>query len=178
MPLIEIKNRFDGEVIYSAEALSLRDCLELSVKDNVNLGGADLGGADLGGAYLGGANLGGAYLGGADLGGAYLGGAYLGGAYLGGAYLGGAYLGGAYLGGAKIKDDIEISLPLIGIYTPIYNVMIFDAHMQIGCKFFSLAEWWGFDNRTIAEMDGKQALTWWGLWKAPLQAICQAEGRA
>ena len=116
--MIEIKSRYGGKVVYTAEhAADVRAALVEAVKGGAYLGGADLGGADLGGAYLGGANLGGANLGGANLGGANLGCANLGGAYLrganlggadlggadlGGADLGGAYLGGAYLGGANL----------------------------------------------------------------------------
>ena len=137
MPLIEIKNRYTGEVIYSAEALSLRKCLELAAKDNANLADANL----------------------AD------------------AYLSGANLAGANLAGAYLRDNIKISQVPIQVSTTTYYVTIYDAHMQIGCKLFSLAEWWAFDDRAIAEMDGKQALKWWARWKGPLQAICEAEGR-
>jgi len=63
MAIIEIKSRYDQKVIFSAEATSIKMCLEIAVKKS-----ADLGGADLGDAYLGGADLRGAYLGGADLG--------------------------------------------------------------------------------------------------------------
>ena len=82
MPLMEIKNRFNGAVIYSCEALSMKECLGLAFKDNVNLRGADLCGADLRGADLRGANLRGADLRGADLRGANLRGADLRGADL------------------------------------------------------------------------------------------------
>ena len=67
---IEIKNRFNREVIISGEYLSVKDAIlknsgaDLSYAD---LRGADLGGADLNYADLGDADLGGADLGGADL---------------------------------------------------------------------------------------------------------------
>jgi len=107
----EIKNRWSGEVQFTAEIeadenASLGFKIGLAVKwaieSGAKLGGANLRGADLGGANLRGANLRGAYLGGANLRGAYLGGANLGGASLRGAYLGGANLRGAYLGGANL----------------------------------------------------------------------------
>lgn len=47
MQLVEIKNRFNGELIYSCEALSMKECLELALKDNADLRGADLRVADL-----------------------------------------------------------------------------------------------------------------------------------
>jgi len=98
---IEIKNRYNGNVIISGKYESIKDCLEKN-KD-ADLRGADLEGADLGGAYLRGADLRGAYLRGADLRCANLGGAYLGGAYLRGANLRGADLEGAYLRGADLR---------------------------------------------------------------------------
>ena len=96
---IEIKNRYNGNVIISGKYESIKDCLEKN-KD-ADLEGADLGGADLRGADLGGADLRGANLRGADLEGADLGGAYLSGADLRGADLRGTYLEGADLRDAK-----------------------------------------------------------------------------
>jgi hypothetical protein len=98
---MEIKNIY-GNVIYTSDALTLKDSVVEAVSKKAYLGGAYLTGADLTGAYLGGANLGGANLTGAYLGGAYLRGAYLRGANLTGAYLGGAYLRGANLTGAYL----------------------------------------------------------------------------
>ena len=87
---IEIKNRFNGEIILSGEYDSVKDALEKN--RGANLVGANLGGADLGGANLRGANLRGANLGGADLMDAYLMGANLRDANLRGADLRGADL--------------------------------------------------------------------------------------
>ena len=128
----EIKNRFTGDVNFTAEI----DCKEgdsnsikiglsvvWAVKNDADLGYAKLRGAYLWDANLGGANLGGAYLWdanlrganlvdanlwdanlrGANLGYANLGGANLRGANLGGAYLGYANLGGANLRGANLE---------------------------------------------------------------------------
>ena len=80
MQTFEIKNRWDGKVLFSAGGKTLRDVVQQAVQS-----GAYLDGAYLGGAYLGGANLDGANLDGANLDGAYLRGAYLRGANLGGA---------------------------------------------------------------------------------------------
>ena len=62
---IEIKNRFDGKVMFGGEYENIKVCVKAAVNAK-----ADLVGADLGGAYLGGAGLRGADLGGANLGGA------------------------------------------------------------------------------------------------------------
>jgi len=108
--LVEIKNRFSGQIIISGKYASIKKCLE----DNggadlreanlceANLRGADLGGANLRGADLGEADLRGADLRGADLGEADLMGADLRGADLGEADLMGANLGKANLGGANL----------------------------------------------------------------------------
>ena len=53
---IEIKARFGGKVLYTAEnAADVREALVAAVKERADLRGADLRGADLGGADLGGA---------------------------------------------------------------------------------------------------------------------------
>ena len=151
-----------------------------------DLYGANLYGANLYGAYLHGANLYGANLYGADLRGAYLLGADLRGADLRGAYLYGANLRGADLHGANLYganlydadgEKIIIEKVPIQILTDTYDIIIFDAHMQIGCEFHLLSDWWGFSNKRISEMDGTKARRFWELWKAPLKEICKANGR-
>jgi uncharacterized protein YjbI with pentapeptide repeats len=128
----EIKSRWSGAVLFSAETDSLKLAVELAVKSRAYLAGANLAGADLAGANLAGANLAGADLAGADLAGAYLAranltranltdanladanlaranltdanlaGANLAGANLAGADLAGADLAGAYLARAYL----------------------------------------------------------------------------
>jgi len=112
---IEIKSRWDDNVILCGEYENIKDCLEKNrgaYLEGANLRGANLRGAYLRGANLRGANLMGAYLRGANLRGAYLEGAYLRGANLRGAYLEGAnlrdaYLMGAYLEGAYLEGAKE-----------------------------------------------------------------------
>ena len=110
--MIEIKSRWDGSVLYTAEnASDVRAAVEEARLHDADLRGADLHdadlhdadlrGADLTDAYLHGADLRGANLYGANLRGADLRGADLRGADLRGADLRGAYLRGAYLRGAK-----------------------------------------------------------------------------
>ena len=98
MPLMEIKNRFDGSVLYSGEALTMTELLENAVKDGASLYGANLYGANLDGANLDGASL--------------------------------------Y--GANLAEGITISKKPISISTTTYSLIVFDAHMRIGCKFYSL----------------------------------------
>src|SRR3990167_3127586 len=99
---IEIKSRFNGNIIFSVEAGSLKAALEIAVKSGANLYRANLSGANLSGADLSGANLYRANLSGADLSGANLYRADLSGANLYRANLSGANLSGADLSGANL----------------------------------------------------------------------------
>ena len=100
---IKIKSQFDDRIPYECEAESMLVALQVAVKSDAYLHGADLHGADLHGANLRGAYLSGAYLHGADLSGANLSVANLRDANLRGANLSGAYLSDANLRGAKIN---------------------------------------------------------------------------
>ena len=97
--IINILNRFTGEVLFSAEIECKPDeppsvkfglAVRVAIKARANLEGANLEGANLEGANLAGAYLEGAYLEGANLAGANLEGANLEGANLARAYLEGA----------------------------------------------------------------------------------------
>jgi len=141
-------------------------------------GGANLKGANLAGANLRGANLAGAYFAGANLRGAYfeganLEGANLAGAYLAGADLAGASLGVANLGGANGMND-WVKCIQIETYAIAYTAEI----LQIGCESHPIADWRNFDNRRIAEMDGKTALKFWSKyrdWIFQTIALCPAK---
>ena len=102
MPHFEIKNRFDGLVIYQDEAASFKALVEAAVKAKAPMSGADLSGADLSWADLYGANLSWANLYEADLSWANLYGANLYEADLYEADLSGADLSGANLYGANL----------------------------------------------------------------------------
>jgi len=102
--------------------------------------------------------------------------ANLSGADLSGAYLSRADLSGADLSGAN-GEKITIEKTPIQILTEVYDIIIFDEHMKIGCEFHSLAEWWAFKDSQIAEMDRTRARKFWKAWKALLKAICKANGR-
>ena len=181
MNKIEIKDRFNNEVIYSHECENntLKITCMKAVFDKISLRGADLGGADLYGADLygadlRGANLRGADLGGADLGGADLGGANLRGADLRGADLGGADLGGADLGGANLRDadlgganlrdadlrDADLRGAAIVIYGMTWTIQIAKNHIRIGCQSHSLEKWIDFTDDEIDSMHS-DALEFW-----------------
>jgi hypothetical protein len=141
------------------------------------LADANLAGANLAGAYLAGANLAGANLAGANLADANLAGAYLAGAYLADAYLAGANLAGANLAGAKWRDGIVLKRAPLYLSGLRWSVVILDDHMQIGCELHSIAEWSAFDDRRIANMDGRDALRFWRAHKDALLALAKSDGR-
>ena len=151
MQTFEIKNRWDGKVLFSAGGKTLRDVVQQAVQSGADLGGADLSGANLGSAYLHGANLRGANLYGADLRSADLrsadlGGAYLDGANLRGANLRGAYLRSAYLDGANGKNLTLVGARPVFLLGPIgsrcdyLTAYLTDAgvHVRAGCFFDTL----------------------------------------
>ena len=107
---------------------------------------------------------------GADLKGAALEGADLEGANLRGADLRRAYLEGADYNGEKLtKEPIQ----LLGLK---YFVMIIGTKIKIGCEEHTQKEWFKFTDKEISEMDGKQALKWWKIWKPILKKIIK-EGK-
>jgi hypothetical protein len=101
--MFEIKDRYDGKTIYTADCKTRAECVVGAGKSRADLPGANLYGANLSRANLYGANLPGANLSRADLYGADLSGANLSGANLSRANLYGADLPGAYLYGANLS---------------------------------------------------------------------------
>jgi len=200
MKQVQIKNRWNGEVLYTADipddtpsGMEMRLSLEKATEAGANLADADLARANLAGANLADANLAGAYLAGAyladadlagadlaraNLAGAYLAGAYLARAYLAGANLAGAYLADANLAGAKWRDGVVISKTPIQLYGLHWVVTILDAHMQIGCELHSLAEWAAFDDARIVAMDGRDALRFWRDHKEALLSLARSCSRS
>ena len=172
---IRIRHLTTDAVLFECEApddlhsgLHMRHALEKAVEAH-----ADLSGANLSGANLSGANLSGANLSGANLSGAYLSGANLRGANLSGAYLRGANLRGANLSDASFGEGVTTEqgvLQLIGLR---WDVIIFDAHMRIGCQMHPLSDWASFDDRRIVEMDGADALRFWRQHKSALLTLAQ-----
>ena len=128
MKQVQIKNRWGGEVLYTADipddtpsGLEMRAALEKATQERAdlacaNLAGANLAGANLARADLAGANLAGANLARADLAGANLAGANLADANLARADLAGANLAGADLAGADLAGANLARADLAGAY--------------------------------------------------------------
>ena len=163
-----IKNRFTGDVQFTAElgaefegasnAVKLGAAVRIAVKAGAYLARANLAGANLADANLADANL-------AD-------------AYLAGANLARANLARAYLADAKWRDGVVISQQPIQLYGLHWSVTILDAHMQIGCELHSLAEWSEFDDARIVAMDGRNALRFWRDHKDALLSMARSCGRS
>jgi hypothetical protein len=58
-----------------------------------------------------------------------------------------------------------------------WAVTITDSHMRIGCQFHPLTAWCDFDDKTIAAMDGREALRFWRQHKALLLGLAATGGR-
>jgi hypothetical protein len=99
---IQIKNRWDGSVIFEGEFESLMHAVTEAVSKGKSLADANLAGAYLASANLARANLARANLARADFAGANLADANLAGAYLAGAYLARADFAGANLADANL----------------------------------------------------------------------------
>jgi hypothetical protein len=111
---IQIKHRYTGDVIFEAEALTVKLAIVAAVEADADLRGAVLTGADLADADLRGAVLTGADLADADLRGAVLTDADLTGAVLADAVLTGADLTGAVLTDADLTGAVLTGAVLRG----------------------------------------------------------------
>ena len=155
----QINHRWNDSVLFECDVpdnmesgLRTRHALEKAVD-----AGANLYGANLSGAYLSGANL-------SD-------------ANLSGANLSGAYLYGANLSGAKWRDCVIINKVPIQLFGLRWRVTILDEHMQIGCELHKLTDWEEYDDKRIAEMDGRAALRFWRKHKDVLLGLAKSAGR-
>ena len=160
----QIKSRWDESVLFEcdvpddmASGLRTRHALEKAVAAKTYLSGANLSGANLSGAYLSGANLSGAYLSGAKL--------------------SGANLSDANLSGAKWRDGVIINKVPIQLFGLHWRVTILDEHMQIGCELHKLTDWEEYDDKRIAEMDGRAALRFWRKHKDVLLGLAKSAAR-
>ena len=150
---LSILSRFNASILFEheAEENSLKITLQVAVKTDADLYGADLRGAKLRDADLRGANLYGADLRGADF--------------------RGANLYGADLDGEKL---VKTPLQLNNLK---WFVLISDKYLRIGCQRFTIEEWRNFDDAAIVKMDFA-ALKFWRKWKAPIIALCDAHNTA
>ena len=109
----------------------------------------------------------------ADLRDADLSGAVLRDADLSGADLRDADLRDADLRGADINNTTGNSRHVKSLQTDLWPVAYTATHMQIGCQRHPIADWLGFDDVRISDMD-RRALAWWRVWKPILAQIIAA----
>ena len=145
MNKIEIKNRFNGSVIFShdCENNTIKLTIEEAVEAKVSLSMADLSYADLIGADLIGANLRGANLSGANLIRANLIRADLSGADLSGANLSGANLSDANLSRADLIGADLSEANKVPMYCK-WSYGITEDKIHIGCEKRTITEWDAF----------------------------------
>jgi len=151
---IQIKNRWNLEVIFECEADSMRLAVELAVSKKINLGGSNLRYSNLGGSDLRGSNLSGSDLRYSDLSGSDLRGSDLSGSNLSGSDLRYSDLSGSKYGDYAITIT---PLQILGLY---WDVLILDTAIKIGCQMHSIDEWDKFDDSTIKGM-ANNALPFW-----------------
>ena len=94
-----------------------------------------------------------------------------------GANLTDANLTDANLTGAKWRNGIVINKPQIQLFGLHWSVTILDSHMKIGCELHALADWAAYDDKRIAEMDGREALRFWRAHKDVLLSLAASAGR-
>ena len=131
-----------------------------------NLSNADLSYANLSYACLNNANLNNANLSNANLRYADLSNACLNNANLSYADLSYACLSYATGNGRELKSIAASSQYAIA-YTSI--------ELVIGCERHLISDWFSFDDARILEMDGRDALKFWRVWKPLLQQLIDAE---
>jgi len=157
---IQIKSRFTDTVLLALNAETLVGAdLHHADLHHANLHRADLRGADLRRSNLSGSDLHRSDLHRSDL---------------RGSDLRGSYLSGADLSGAIIRDGITIQTVPLQISGLLYPVIIFDAHIQIGCEFHSIEDWASFDDERIARMDGVAARKFWKVHKDAILALANS----
>jgi uncharacterized protein YjbI with pentapeptide repeats len=102
---IEIKNRWNGSVLFSVEATSMKEAVEVAVKSGSDLSDSDLRGSNLSGSDLKGSDLRGSDLKGSDLSDSDLRGSDLRGSDLRGSDLSGSDLRDSDLRGSDLSDS-------------------------------------------------------------------------
>jgi hypothetical protein len=86
-----------------------------------------------------------------------------------------ADLSGANLRDADLRGAAGNCREIKTLQTAIWTVTYTNLSMAIGCQQHSLAEWLGFSDKCISEMDSK-ALGFWTKWKPILIAIGVFDG--
>ena len=143
----------------AAESHKKRLAVLWAIENHADLSSADLSSADLSYADLSYANLSYANLRYADLRSADLSSADL--SYANLSY---ADLSYADLSSATYGEGIPLTKPPVFLLGLIWDVMILDKHIKIGCQLHSTTEWENFSDEEINSMEDR-ALDFWKQWK-------------
>ena len=138
--MIEIKNRFNGQVIFGGEYDTLLEAVIAAVNGGANLHDANLRDADLSGANLRGANLSGANLSDADL---------------RDADLSGANLSDANLRDADLSGAVGGNVRMTAMQLSPYRLVIIDDICWGGCTKKTMDEWLEFEGDELNDSDKK-----------------------
>lgn len=82
-----------------------------------------------------------------------------------GADIRGADFRGADLSGTDLRGALGIKLIIPETSCVPYYIVMTDTHIKICCEYHTIEEWFAFDDRSIVEMDGKDALKFWRVWR-------------
>ena len=147
---IEIKNRFNGNVIFTHECENntIKITVEAAVKLKVNLSEANLSGANLYRANLSEANLSGANLYRANLSGANL-------------YRANLYRANLSEANILCQGDMKV---IFTLQLEKWRIGFTKDFMKIGCQSHSIEKWRNFTDEELKKMDAG-ALDWWKKWK-------------
>lgn len=90
------------------------------------------------------------------------------------ANLSNASLRDANLRGAELRSCSGDRNRIKSIFAPdAYPITYTSDTLQIGCQRHKISDWWWFDDRCIAEMDGKEAIQFWREWKDTIRMIIE-----
>lgn len=162
--MIQIKNRYNGNVIKEVESLRDSDLRGSDLSDS-DLRDRDLRGSDLRHSALSGSDLRGSDLRGVDLRYSDLRGSDLRNSALSGSDLSYSDLRGIIGNGREVKS-LQIGTYLISYHKDILN---------IGCQTHTLDKWINFTDEEIDAMDRGTSLDWWKLNKDILVTLVKRE---
>ena len=89
------------------------------------------------------------------------------------ANLSGAILSNANLSNANLRYTVGDGSIIRTIQTGVYVVVIWGPKVSIGYQSHNWSDWMGFNDISIRNMDGQNAVDFWRIWKPILTAIME-----
>ena len=71
------------------------------------------------------------------------------------------------------RTDYKLKKNPIMLYGFKYPVLIFDKHMEIGCRAYTFAEWENFSLKEIEDIGGPDSRKMWRKYKTMLLDLCK-----